>query len=242
MSSSVTSLRPRAFVITGCGRSGTMFSSRVLTSLRVPCSHEKVFTGGVLESIELQPGTGESSWLAAPHLDLLPSGTLVVHQIRHPLETIGSYLDSGWFRYRRRFQPLWKHCARHLIRRPPSGRLRLLATVRTAVPEIFDDASPVVRAACFWVRWNELVETEARRHAHDYVRYRLEDLNVDGFDHLLGCIGVEPRKSVSSVLAEVGADVNARPRRTRLTLDDLGPAADAVERLARSYGYEDDLK
>ena len=215
-----------------------MFTSRVLSALGIPCSHEKVFGGRPFAYADASTGIHESSWLAVPHLDMLPTRTLVVHQVRYPLDTIRSYIDSGWFSDDDRTRPLWKHYTKRALRLPASGRQRLTEVVRTTAPAVFEESSPIERAARFWVLWNELVQVSSLRCGHRYIRYRLEDMDADRFEDLVGRIGVAPGRPVQAVLNELGGGVNGRPRRSDLTLDQLGRAASDVQRLARSYEYE----
>lgn len=72
------------YVITGTGRCGTGWISKVLTQLGSACGHEAVFTpDGVIEQPKLE---GDSSWLAVGW----PFSVDVFHIIRHPMDTISS--------------------------------------------------------------------------------------------------------------------------------------------------------
>lgn len=80
------------FLVTGCGKSATMWASALFTRLRYPCLHEQQFTptrhGPLVEP--------EASWPAVPYLAELPAGTPVVWLVRNPWHVVRSA-------YRRQF-------------------------------------------------------------------------------------------------------------------------------------------
>lgn len=82
----------KPFLITGCGRSGTAWAARFFTEIGHPCGHEELYTpesaGPLSES--------ESSWLAMPHLDDLPEGTVVLRMMRDPYQVVRSVIARGF--------------------------------------------------------------------------------------------------------------------------------------------------
>lgn len=77
------------FVVVGTGRHGSKWTAEVLTAAGVPCGHEEWWnpTG------ERRPGlAGDSSWCALPWLPWHRGP--VVHQVRHPLAVIESWLKA----------------------------------------------------------------------------------------------------------------------------------------------------
>lgn len=97
-----------ALLVTGTGRCGTGYMSKVLTSVGVKCTHERVFTlegwQYALEHLKARrrnPHWGwqaDSSWLAAPFLQKPELHCLtVVHLVRHPKKVIESNLRLHFF-------------------------------------------------------------------------------------------------------------------------------------------------
>lgn len=74
-------------LVTGCGRSGTKWASQLFG-----CRHESQFTptrhGPLVES--------ESSWLAVPYLEHLPSDTQIIRVIRNPYHVVASALRRAF--------------------------------------------------------------------------------------------------------------------------------------------------
>ncbi len=120
-------------LITGCGRSGTHFTSEVFKHLGLDLPHEALGRDGTASWKHIVSGTfvyiGKNR-----EKEIDSSGfTSVIHQVRHPLKVIASmqtFSDSTW-----------QHMAKY-IKLDPGG-------------------PPVVRAMQAWVGWNELVETKA---------------------------------------------------------------------------------
>ncbi len=106
------------YLVTGTGRSGTVYLANVLTAAGIPCGHESIFTpGGIKEARARLKGTSpievswisrescgnwmpcpadlvaESSYLAAPYLrDRLLQGTRIIHAVRNPMQVINSFV------------------------------------------------------------------------------------------------------------------------------------------------------
>lgn len=85
----------RRIIVTGTGRCGTGFMSRVLTESGVACSHEGVFTpfGATRARHNWQ---ADSSWMAVPHLST-HRDCLRVLVYRHPVDVINSFVGIGFF-------------------------------------------------------------------------------------------------------------------------------------------------
>jgi hypothetical protein len=120
-------------LITGCGRSGTHFTSELLRQMGFDVPHEHVGKDGTASWKHVVSGTfvyiGKNR-----EVKIDSDGfTHILHQVRHPLKVIASmqtFSDSTWH-YMARFIDL---------------NLK---------------ASPVHRAMQAWVGWNELVESKA---------------------------------------------------------------------------------
>lgn len=82
----------RLFLVTGCGRSGTMYTARLLSALGMPCGHESQFSHdrhGPLRS-------PDSSWLAVPYLDDIPADVRLVRVIRNPYDVVRSVMRMSF--------------------------------------------------------------------------------------------------------------------------------------------------
>jgi hypothetical protein len=221
---------PVAFVVTGCPRSGTGFTSHLLSLLRFPCGHEKVFTeSGRGDSIELlQPGRhiwGDSSWTAAPMLNRLPTNTLVFHQVRNPVKVVRSLMGLDFF--------------------TPRGE-SLSKLIWCHVPQIAPEEPRLAQCMKFWTYWNRLVEREGSSAKLRYHRYRLEDLSrleTGALPRIVGLLGqtYEP-ETYHRALEAIPTNYNTRPRRGRdpaikwSSLPD-GELKDGLLDLALKYGY-----
>ena len=120
-------------LITGCGRSGTHFTSALFQHLGLDLPHESIGRDGAASWKHIVSGTfvylGKNR-----EVEIDSSGfTTIIHQVRHPLKVIASmqtFSDSTWH-----------HMAKHIpldLNRPT-----------------------VVRAMQAWVGWNGLIEAKA---------------------------------------------------------------------------------
>jgi hypothetical protein len=77
------------FVVSGTGRSGTVYISWLLNELGIPTRHEYFFgPHGYSKRIGVK---GEVSWMAAPFLGNFRGS--ILHQTRHPVKTINSFVS-----------------------------------------------------------------------------------------------------------------------------------------------------
>lgn len=115
----------KIIVITGCGRSGTTYSSKVLSELGIAIGHERLKKDGI------------SSWFLASKRKQVPLGPslddlkkydkLIIHQVRHPLSTISSLLALG--------KPSWKFLSEE-------------------IPINYAEDSKILRAMKYYYYWN----------------------------------------------------------------------------------------
>src|SRR5438874_64358 len=106
------------YVVTGTGRSGTVYLANLLTRSGIPCGHESIFTpGGLDEALARVEGrspihvsaisveacgpwlpdalslVADSSYMAAPFLDhAVLAYAHVLHVVRHPMDVINSFV------------------------------------------------------------------------------------------------------------------------------------------------------
>jgi len=89
--------------VTGTGRCGTGYVSRLLSSVGLTCGHEAVFGLGGLHRARINLWNkphllADSSWLAAPFLNsAMLQNAVIVHLVRHPRLFIESAVGKGAF-------------------------------------------------------------------------------------------------------------------------------------------------
>jgi len=121
-------------LITGCGRSGTHYTARLLQEMGLDVPHERVGKDGaaswkhIVSGNFVYVGKNREAEIDSSGFDR------ILHQVRHPLKVIASmqtFSDSTW-------------------------------TYMAKSIDLDLKAKPVKRAMQAWVRWNQLVETKAQ--------------------------------------------------------------------------------
>lgn len=244
--------RAPPFVVTGCGRSGTKFTATVFAQLGFRCGHEEVFVPTLDRFRGFGEAQGDSSTLAVPFLDQLERGTLVLHQVRHPLDVIRSYRDIAYFKD----PPRWslRTDILHPMRETAtalSRRVRGLpekssaATVvefvrfnRRHCPVAFTEDGLVARSARYYIEWNKRAESASGIDGLDYVRYQVERLDAALVRDLTTRLGGSPSSDVEAALASVPKDTNTKAKGKDLTWDEVpSHLREELMEMARSYGY-----
>jgi hypothetical protein len=157
-SNSASTRRSLRVLITGCGRSGTKYTSFALQRLGLDVPHERVGRDGI------------SSWTMAITTEKRPFGPpssqvsfeQVFHQVRDPIAAIASCTTFN--------RESWDFISRHM-RFPPYAPL-------------------FVRAARYWLEWNERAEQVATW------RYRVEDLHASALVEICERTNVSCRAGV----------------------------------------------
>ena len=208
---------PIDFVVTGTPRSGTTYVAKVLQKLGLECRHERRFTPWdvVIESYRLNSVPwGDSSWLAAPFLHLLPPTTRVLHIVRDPLKTLNSIIGTG--------QIDWPDDYRTFIAKYCWNDENYWPT------DVGRDAQ------VFWERWNLMIERSGRVTK----RFKIEELPsiVPEVVSALGIPQVDGRMAAEAV-ETVPTTVNARKHYATVTLTRSDLTPECVE-MARRYGYD----
>ena len=121
-------------LVTGTGRCGTGYVSKLLTASGIPCGHEEVYTPlGIQNRPEL---VADASWCAVPFLKDFQGR--IVHLVRHPLAVIRSFLGIRFFTHDLA-SPHRRFAARHFRRSP----------------------DPVTNAMRWWITLNSRTEAYA---------------------------------------------------------------------------------
>ncbi len=120
-------------LITGCGRSGTHYTSAVLKQIGLDVPHERVGADGAASWKHIVSGT--FVYIGKNREEKIDSSrfTRTLHQVRHPLKVIASmqtFSDSTW-------QYMEKYI------------------------ELDLKGNPIKSAMQAWISWNELVELKA---------------------------------------------------------------------------------
>jgi hypothetical protein len=118
------------FLITGCGYSGTKYTAMLLRRGGLSVGHEEsgddgAVSGGWCIDCERYPAFHQQG--SRPDFDV------ILHQVRHPLDTISSHLSA-------RNRLWWWNC-RHI-------------SARECEPDI-------VKATSYWLEWNIKAEAQA---------------------------------------------------------------------------------
>lgn len=204
-------------LVTGTGRCGTGFASKVLTSAGVNCTHEGIFnlnpSTDPFEQMQLRrdnPAWGwqaESSWLAVPYLDRPEMrGLTVVHLVRHPKTTIDSIVRTGIL--------------------APETRNKYWRWQRDQVPGLDPTAPPAEQAANVYLWWNWAIE----QYAHLF--HRVEDggevlLDKLGIDYEPGQVFNDNRYNARVGFAPSDIYLETLPARLR----------DELQTMCERYGY-----
>ena len=208
------------FVITGCGRSGTGYVSTLLNRIGIPCGHEALFRPSKLLGqaqldwpVEIP---GDASWLAAPFVEALPPGTVVLHQVREPAAVVRSFLRIRFFD-------------------EPSPYRDFAEQLCPALAQ----GTALERCCRYWLEWNRFAARAATAAGIVYRRYRLEDLDLDLVLELCQRIGQPVSQEVAaSALHALPRDVNTRGSKERDHEVDAEALPAEVRTLAAEYGYE----
>ena len=101
----------------------------------------------------------ESSWMAAPFIGHhCVQDAALIHNVRNPLSVVSSYV-----------------CDTPMFSDAPGDFQIHNEFIRQYAPEVLEPNSPVERACLFWVRWNEIILSEATRSRKRYLLARVED-------------------------------------------------------------------
>lgn len=188
------------YLVTGCGRSGTVFMARLLTSLGIKCSHEMIFDYRGIDYAILRMSGKEPlqlSWVSRAKYN---DGKWEEHNLwLDNLEEVvaeSSYMVAPF---------LGEDCIKnakviHVVRDP----IKVVNSycnyiefyknsiaensyedfVYSHIPELKQDMPQYDRAVLFWIRWNQMIERKTPHYFH-----RIEE-DVSGVMSFLGVDGL----------------------------------------------------
>lgn len=174
------------FLVAGTGRCGTVFMSKWLTSVGVPCGHEAIFNlanqelilsrlsgetmptrsqcsmredRDLLPNYKRQELLADATYMAVPYLDWPEVKKLsLIHVVRHPLKVVSSFvLDLNYFKQQ------------HNNKFNVDGWEQW---IYKQCPELLDVKNPIERGCLYYILWNRKIE-QARRN-QPYIFHRIE--------------------------------------------------------------------
>lgn len=199
-------MESRKLLILSAPRSGTRYAARICSKLGLNVQHERVGAGGTVSSYFVV----DDYWYQGAHSRNRHERRSefkfdhVWHQVRHPLNVIGSMFGHNVL-----LRNWWHWQEKH------TG--------------ISFDSPPLVRAARFWIDWNEKIGAQ-----NPDIRYRIEDIEFV-WPELMERLGMQ-----GTDLPPVDKKTNSRPHEP-VTWRDLQiedrDLSDRVKRIAEKYGY-----
>ena len=203
-----------SFVVVSTPRSGTTFTADLLRSMGVHCDHEYYFNPDHrITHDDAHEKFGDASWMAAPFLRSLPKDTVILHQVRDPLYTIDSMIDTGHFNFEHADNPYIRFIRKHV-----------------PFPEGLD---VVGRGMFFWAYWHRLIEREASAHQRPWWRYQLERLDAARIASVVGH-EIDPRTAAMFQRTTPNNNTRGQAGTHSITEDVL---TDTVRAMRREYGY-----
>ena len=240
-------MRQLKYLVTGTGRCGTVYLSRLLTSLGTPCGHESIFgVYGLMFALRrlavLDPcynslsssrdgeqgriidlPDAEASYMAAPYLasGLFHNCDKVIHLVRNPLEVVNSFVNG--LRYFASQNTIWENDKGEFV---SCGYHRFIYQY---VPELTATMTPIERACLYYVRWNQMIEKFLPPNG---VRVRLEDCP----QAIFSALGTEPPHIYYEVTNSNTADKKGKTT-SLLDIPDGKIKLEFVS-IAERYGYK----
>lgn len=147
------------FVVTGTGRCGTGYMSKILTEAGLPCGHEAIYNfNGVNESNYL---IGDSSWMAVPHLSKLAgTNTKVIHIYRNPLKVFRSWLFDQNNIISLNYTNTKSNYNHYLLKH---------------YPDIGNEENQVDKAVLYYLQCNNSIYEACDAGDIDYIEFKVED-------------------------------------------------------------------
>lgn len=204
-------------IVTGTGRSGTRYISKVLTRLGVKCGHENVFS---IHGVQIPPEgmRADASWLAGPFLHQMnPEQITIAHQLRDPFKVIGSLVSVPG-----------------LLQKPLSAYGEFISRIFPLIWDKGYNLSLFERGACFFLSWSQMI-AESRNFT-----WKVEDVHIPTLQLILGRIfEIDVScEEVHAALEAVPKNTNHYRRRMDLSPAHLGRFEQEVVSFAEEYDYD----
>lgn len=152
------------YIITGTGRCGTGYFSKLLNDNNIVCGHESIFgpNRSTLNIIDFYKDKinknnkydADSSWLVAPYIDdIFNDNMKIINLVRNPIKVIKSMYDIGDISRRNLNSPYVKHILNRL-----------------GIKKIDNDLDFLFE---FYIKWNNIINNIQN---NDFITIKLEDL------------------------------------------------------------------
>lgn len=209
----------------------------ILTKLGLNCGHEFYIGFPIYPNFRLITESkleffGDSSWLSAPFLRMLPDDCWVLHQIRNPVKTLNSCLITDGGRFKQ--FPAVKNPYHDFA-------FSMVDTSNWPIEKGIEQAK--IREQLWWLQWMKMIEKEKQYRPDRYIRYRIEDVDKQFLINLIEKLNPpKPLKSfaisqIDKALEETPKTVNRRGiPLSHLNWDTLMPE---VRKLSIRYGYDE---
>ncbi len=176
-------------IITGTGRCGTLYISKLLSFCNIFCGHETIFDHSswnkILQRIygneELNLSkiakknygdylkdniiVGDSSYMAMPYLDMnIFNDCFFVHIIRNPIDVINSFCHNMHYFYDDTYSSL------------DEFNRKYINFIYKHVPDIKKYKNPYEKAACFYLYWNDQIEKKLKNK--NKIKIKIEEVGI----------------------------------------------------------------
>ena len=176
-------------IITGTGRCGTLYLSKLLSFCNIFCGHETIFDHSswnqILQRIygneELSLSkiakknygdylkdniiVGDSSYMAMPYLDMnIFNDCFFIHVIRNPIDVINSFCHNMNYFYDEPYSNI------------DEFNRKYINFIYKHVPDIKKYKNPYEKAACFYLYWNDQIEKKLKNK--NKIKIKIEEVGI----------------------------------------------------------------
>jgi hypothetical protein len=233
-------------IVTGTGRCGTVFLSKFLTSIGVPCCHEGVFNTDPEEKIIERINDSSKRTLS----DCSLTSSFFDQDKKEWLDVLGSVADSSYMA-----APYLNHSLVrdipliHVIRNPIDVISSFILDfnyfsdemsiddeyqnfIYQTVPELKHIAHQIDRAFWFYYSWNKIIEDACQNR--NYMRINIENFDKNKVYDFVG----GDKNLINSSFNDIKSNTN-NSRESGIPLENFGGFfKDLVFDKAKQYGYK----